>query len=116
MTFHVGQKIVCIDDRRCVTVILSRRWFEWRGRSLNLDHNLNRGDVYRVINRMALDTKSGKIIEMVWVDSARHFEYPEIGFPSFRFKPLIEHKTETDICIFKKLLPPTVPRKLETIR
>lgn len=115
MTFHIGQKIVCVNDRRCVTVVYGRRWFQWRDRSFKLDHNLNRGTIYRVTDRQALETDDGKSIEIVWVDGAQHFEEPGIGFPSFQFKPLIERKTETDISVFKKMLPPTVPRKLETI-
>lgn len=103
MTFFAGQKVVCIDDRRVVSVrVWLKNWVPI-SRWVRLDHNLNRGDVYRIVCIATMkDTANGNVVQLLHVDGAAHFEYPEIGFPSFQFRPLIEKKT--DISVFTKML------------
>jgi hypothetical protein len=100
MTFHVGQKVVCIDDKRRVA-IKRGGWFAFLRPWVRLDHNLNRGDVY-IVTRVHLLECSDGVCEVVLVDKARHFEQPEIGFPSMQFAPISEKKT--DISIFTEIL------------
>ena len=98
--FDVGQKVVCVDDR-CRVQIRRAGWFErWRS-WITLDHNLNRGDVYRVVKVEHVKTFSG-IFLTLHVDGAHHFRLRQIGFPSFQFRPLIEKKTS--IAIFTAML------------
>lgn len=103
MTFRVGQKVVCVNDKRCVS-IKRGGWFARFRSFLRLDHNLNRDHVYRVTHVCVLRADCGADMEMIRVDKARNFEAPEIGFPSFQFRPLIERETKTDISIFTTIL------------
>ncbi len=105
--FAVGQKVVCVDDRRLVLIRYTQGWFARFRSMLRVDHNLNRGHVYVVTARHVLTTVCGKQFEMICVDKARCFERPELGFPSFQFRPLIERKATTDISALKKLLTPS---------
>lgn len=107
MTFHVGQKVVCINDQRLCSISRSGWFSRWRS-SVRLNHNLNRGDIYRVTLIINMTTTSNKVVTMLHVDGARHFEY-DIGFPSFQFRPVVTRKT--DISIFTKLLTPS-PQKV----
>lgn len=104
--FHAGQKVVCVDDKRRVAVRSSFFGIPL-GRWIKLDHNLNRGDIYRIVCVTTVRSAEGYIVQTLHVDAACHFEHPEIGFPSFQFRPLIEKKTNTDISVFTKLLNPT---------
>lgn len=93
MTFSVGQKIACVDDRERVSMRLNG-WFERFRKFHRLHHNLNEGDVYTVIGVKALKCTNGEYVEVLRVHGAWHFGHPEIGFPSFQFRPLIERKAK----------------------
>lgn len=92
--FHVGQKVVCVDDYPRVNM-KRRGWFSRFRRFNRLDHNLNKDDVYTVIatGRLVDDT-TGEVFESLFVDKAWHFGHPEVGFPSFQFRPVVEQKTD----------------------
>lgn len=105
MTFHIGQRIVCVDDGIRVTLV--RRGRFWRLHREQLDHNLNRGDVYTVTGlQLVVDDISRKEFVLARLAEAWHFTDRTIGFPQFQFRPLIEKKT--DISVFTKMLTPKV--------
>jgi hypothetical protein len=109
--FQVGQKVVCVDDRR---IVLLRPPGLWRFvfRAIRLDHNLNRGDVYTVTFVTAIEDITGKAWCMLNVAEAWFFEKRDFPFPSIMFRPVIEKKTS--IAAFEKLLTPAT-RKLEEV-
>lgn len=103
MTFRVGQKVVCIDDR----CWLRGGWWMFGIKFFDhglLDHNLNHGEVYTVTKvDIQLDAR-GKEYGSIWVAEARHLKYPDIGFPQWQFRPAVERKT--DISVFTAMLTP----------
>lgn len=104
MTFHVGQKVVCIDDQVRVSARnpgIFKRFRKFR----DLHHNLNEGDIYTIT---ALGSewdviKNAEFLTLL-VDGAWHFGSRHVGFPSFQFRPVVE--TKTDISVFTKMLTP----------
>jgi hypothetical protein len=102
MSFHPGQKIVCINDSWT-----SSHWVS------ATPHRPKRGDTVR---RM-LPAGEG-LPEAVWlleiVNAPKHFfeGYHEPAFCARRFRPITERKT--DISVFKKLLEPKGSRQRET--
>jgi hypothetical protein len=111
MSFHVGQKVVCINDQPLV--VLRFLYFGFCMRKLLLDHNLNRGDIYTVVATGLIGSVNHGDVPVIWVAEATHFKHPEWGFPALQFRPVIERKT--DITIFTDLLTPTSPKKLEPV-
>jgi hypothetical protein len=104
MTFRVGQKVICVDDLPRVSARnpgIFRRFRKFR----DLDHNLNKGDVYTVTGLDSeLDVIKNERFLTLHVDGAWHFGHREIGFPSYQFRPLVEVKT--DISVFTEMLTP----------
>lgn len=111
MMFHVGQKVVCVDDG-CRVAFRRGGWFERYRAWITLDHNLNRGDVYRVVGLERVKTVDGVFLTL-HVDGARHFRLSQVGFPSFQFRPLIEKKT--NISIFTEMLNNVPLHEKETV-
>jgi hypothetical protein len=116
VNFRVGQKVVCIDDGRYISVRVARRGIR---RFLPhpftlLDHNLNRGDVYRITKiEFRNDAETAEPVPLLSVDGARHFEYPNIGFLPGQFRPVVEKKT--DISVFTDLLNPAPAKETEAV-
>lgn len=105
MSFHVGQKVVCVDDRERVSQKDCGFFGRFR-KYRRLHHNLNKGDIYPVTGvGVRRCDRSGEYYEMLLLGGAWHFGHTEIGFPSFQFRPLLERKT--DISIFTAMLTPT---------
>lgn len=103
MSFRIGQKVVCVDDRLRMHGVWQFLGVTLRDYGL-LDHNLNKGDVYTVTKVSVLSDTEGKEFVSVLVAEAKHFKFPNVGFPSWQFRPIAERKT--DIAIFTRMLTP----------
>lgn len=109
MNFHLGEKVVCVDDSMRVS---SRKggWFARFRSWVKLDHNLNRGDIYTIQGFQTwICATSGHKIDMLLLTEAWHFERREVGFPIWQFRKLVTRKT--DISIIEKLLTPSLERE-----
>lgn len=103
LEWHVGMKVVCVNDRyKCV--LIYRRWFGWRKSERIILHNLNRGDVYTVTGMDKIVLKDGRDHVGVFLAEAQHFDTggPSLSFPAQLFRPVQTRKT--DISVFTKLL------------
>ncbi len=98
MTFHVGQKVVCIDDRYTnITgkqeltkdIVYTVRW-------CGLYDHPRRGT--RLCVRVEGITRPADPVEFP--------DHPDVPFGAFRFRPAVENKT--DISIFTKMLTPKI--------
>jgi hypothetical protein len=102
--FHVGQKVVCVDDERRVAYRKPGLFARFRKFEL-LAHNLNAEEVYKVaavsIVRDVLTQREWTCLHVI---GAWHFGHRWVPFPSFQFSPVIER--ETDISIFTAMLSP----------
>ena len=94
MNFHVGQKVVCVDDGRHVSYRKSG-WFE-RWRKFNrLSHNLNRGDIYTITGIYTqVSCPDDLEYTMLSLAEAWNFDHGKIGFPAYQFRPLVTRKTD----------------------
>lgn len=95
--FHVGQKVVCVDDRSKKQAI---KWFE-----AFPEEAVIAGRIY-TIKSVHLD---GLGKEVLWLEevsraelSRRLYGDPMIGYGSWRFRPVVTRKT--DISILEALL------------
>ncbi|MGE0290387.1 MAG: hypothetical protein AB7I42_25070 [Bradyrhizobium sp.] len=93
--FHVGQKVVCVDDQG--------HHAPWRPVSTRGLDGLKRGRVYtvRAVGRYHMVA----CIWLVEIERAVDAEHPHLGEPGYapiRFRPLREKKT--DISVFKEML------------
>lgn len=112
MTFHVGQKVLCVNDSRIMTS-RKRGWFRFLDTFELLDHNLKWLEIYTVTHIGTIqDCLTGQRFDLLNVAEAVHFKFPQIGFPSYQFRPLVEKKT--DISVFTEILDreSAQPRKL----
>lgn len=105
MNFHVGQKVVCINDQNSF-----KRVGIW-------DFSVKMGEIYTIrwIGEFPFepDRKFGLGVRLVEVQ--RKPELPpweDYPYSIHRFRPLIERKT--DISIFTTLLNPANHKKLES--
>lgn len=90
MTFHVGQKVVCVDDKPRD---------DWRPTFLK------KGSIYTITWVYCVPAGSGVLLYEV------ENPYPDrLGWYSDRFRPIEERKT--DITVFQKML---TPKKLEAV-
>ena len=104
MAFHVGQKVVCIDDQpEPVGAILNG--FRIAGTGMD---GLTEGETYTVAGFDALATNAIGIEILVLAEIVRpnrglylHVE----GFRSTRFRPLV--KSEYDLTVFNEMLSPS---------
>ena len=116
VNFRIGQKVVCIDDGRYISIRVARSGilgFLPRPFTL-LDHNLNRGDIYRITKiEFRNDCETAEAVPLLLVDGARHFEFPYIGFLPGQFRPIVEKKT--DISVFTALLNPSPSKVIERV-
>jgi hypothetical protein len=92
--FHIGQKVVCVDDTDV----------DDAGASTGI-HYLRRGRLYTVSRTYVLP--SGPGVNLQEIDRPYSYE----GFRAERFRPAIEH--EADISIFTRALE-TMSGRLET--
>ena len=93
--FRVGQKVVCINSENRPGKV----WI-W-------DDAPTEGKVYTI---SALSFERGeRVVELI--ELPRHPESKLRGYAAFRFRPIVERKT--DIAIFTKLLAPTKQRAME---
>jgi hypothetical protein len=105
MNFHIGEKVVCVDDSMRVS-LRREGWFKRFRPWVKLDHNLNRGDVYLIVGiQTVMCSVSGRKADCLLVAEAWHFKRPKLGFPAFQFRKLVMRKT--DISILEKLLIPS---------
>ena len=103
MTFYVGQKVVCVDDRP------NAECLPWQ-RGEKIQH----GHVYTILR---LHSHCGDFV--CWLEEVRRSDTairewgPDVGYRIERFRPLIERKT--DISIFTEILDKanSRPRVLE---
>ncbi len=98
MTFHVGQKVVCVDD-------------EWKDVNWKyIPSRPVRGQVYTVRSVHITERTDGPEVSMLLNEITNPIvAWPKIGksegdFPAYRFRPVIERKT--DISIFTAMLTP----------
>lgn len=93
MTFHVGQKVVCVDDKN------------WGHPEPPLNWPVT-GRVYTVRGfSAAWDENGSNGLLLAEVSSGNYFDAgEEVGFKRRRFRPIVE--TKTDISIFKRMLTP----------
>lgn len=95
MTFHVGQKVVCIDDDWCVVV----------GNPANNagPHPVN-GEVH-VVSAIALVDD----VEYLYLSG-----FPaHVSYDAMAFRPIVEKKT--DISVFTALLNPSPSKVIERV-
>lgn len=115
MTFHVGQKVVCVDDNfpnNAMPTMAVRR------------PNLPRAGAIYTVRRVFIETfERGRkrelalhLYEIVNPEASWKGEdgVSEIGFVATRFRPLIERKTETGMSILRKIAD-DASKKLETV-
>lgn len=96
MAFRVGMKVTCIDD------------VFWSGRDPRCNYPV-KGDIYTIRsfdhNRPGCESPVGLRLEEI-INPI--LPYPggddETSFPPWRFRPLIERKTDTGMAILRKLL------------
>lgn len=91
MNFHVGQKVVCIDDnfsRKFVTNPVMSKIYTLR-------------EVYPFADGIGVLLDEIRNEPRQWSD-----DYGEPGFRASRFRPVVEKKT--DISIFTEMLKPRV--------
>jgi hypothetical protein len=93
-TFHIGQRVVCVDDTDV----------DDAGASTGIQY-LRRGRLYTVSRTYVL--RSGPGVNLQEIDRPYSYE----GFRAERFRPAIEH--EADISIFTRALE-TMSNLLET--
>lgn len=100
--FHIGQKVVCVDD--------SFESGEWDvGRP-----NLPRANTVYTVRATFIETWSGcapspallleEVINPVIGWSVGLPTHREIGFSSHRFRPVVEKSTDTGMAILKEIL------------
>jgi hypothetical protein len=90
MNFQVGQKVACVKNGS---------WCDNRDR-------LVLGEVY-TIRRLVVDDDGDLIFQLHEIQrspEARQFWGDDVGYAAFRFRPVVERKT--DISIFTKMLKP----------
>lgn len=85
MTFHVGQKVICVDAE------------PRHGRALNIVE----GEIYTIIGFPPADAVAPGVLLL----EAKNPRSPSYGYLAARFRPLVE--PNTDISIFKKMLLPS---------
>lgn len=96
MTFHVGQKVVCVSE------LVDPKWDE--------ETYPKKGLIYTVRGVFEFDDKPYLLLEEI-VNPRRYDQEPEeCVFWAFRFRPVTERKT--DIAIFEKMLT-DAPLELE---
>jgi hypothetical protein len=99
MTFHVGQKVVCVDDS----------WEHVPGESDGLD-GLKKGSIYTV-RKAGLTGWDGRGPCLCIVEIVRRHISPKCDDAPYwerRFRPLVER--ETDISVFTAMLKPKLER------
>jgi hypothetical protein len=111
MMFHVGQKVVCVDDRLVKDYARSAVYKEFAG---GLD-GLKSGLVYTVRASGFYTPVPG--VPVVWLSeivrpirSQADEIYGEAPFAAARFRPVVERKT--DISIFTAMLDRAPSREL----
>lgn len=110
LDWHVGMKVVCVNDNYRVSLV-TRRWFGLMKRDIRILHNLNKGDTYTITGMVKLQADGGIELVAIFVDGARHFGLPvEWPFPATLFRKIETRKT--DISIFTALLTPA-PKQTE---
>jgi hypothetical protein len=110
MTFHVGQRVVCVDaDALSVAV-------PWFRADLDMD-GLTKGRVY-TIRKIGTYSTHLADIPLVWLhEIIRPMRggiancYGEVGYAPCRFRPLIERKTDSGVAILKKIARDVTERK-----
>lgn len=85
MTFHVGQKIVCVDDG-------PSKWSGMCGKSVK------RGRIYTVLRMMDYHDGAGERLYLIEAAPSGCHD----GFNPDRFRPIVEKKT--DISLFTAML------------
>ena len=90
MAFHVGKKVVCVDFEGEAEY---RAWYP--------DVVLPERKVVYTVRKVF--ERDG--CEALLLNEIRNRDTPEAGFRSFRFRPVVERKT--DISIFQKMLTPS---------
>lgn len=99
MVFHVGQKVVCVDDGLRVKW-RKRGWFEKYRKYTYIGHNLNRGDVYTIMGIQAFKADNGTFAVLFLAEAAHSMPWRYMGFPAHQFRPV---KT-TSIEVFRQML------------
>lgn len=102
MSFHVGQKVVCINDKPREP---NTRWFGGEAPVVGQTYTIKRVYVFNGC-------------PSVWLEEvARHqrslaIHGTDVGYGAYRFRPVIERKTSIDI--FTAMLTPS-PTKREHV-
>lgn len=110
MAFHVGQKVVCVDDRRAEEMGFAlpdgRRWSAHD--SLG---GLRKGCVYTIsaVFPKGIATNDGPVVWLVEIVRAASpgwlaAGFSESAFSASRFRPVVERKTS--IAVFTAMLNP----------
>lgn len=95
MTFHVGQKVVCVDDVPPMKPgVIYLPW----------DHKIARGEVYVV--RWIGDDRDETCVRLQGV--YRNYYGADTPYFANRFRPVVERKT--NISIFTEMLTPSTPK------
>lgn len=94
MSFHVGQKVVCVDDD------LHDEWHHGSPDVPLVTEHIRRGQIYIVRRTMF------RKMPLIWLCgiNRKTVEWFDSGFHASRFRPITERKT--DIEIFRRLLVP----------
>lgn len=95
MSFHVGQRVVCIDD----------------GPGLNPIGPLCKGQIYTIrgFSNDPRDPELGVYLEEIL--NLHPFHGVEINYRASRFRPVIERSTETGMAILRKVADDAAKRK-----
>lgn len=89
MTFRVGQKVVCVDDGIKPDWPAYLRNAEWRGDAPVV------GQVYTIIRIIA--SNDGDVLHLAEIrrsDTARLEWGYDVGYGAWRFRPIVERKTD----------------------
>lgn len=102
MAFHVGQKVVCVNNGNSLNTP-NAKWRDGERPAI--------GAVYTVrsIHLHEIGGQTLWLNEICRCDEAVREYGPSVGYGSYRFRPVIERKT--DISIFTEMLTPKVKER-----
>lgn len=103
MSFHVGQKVVCVDPST----------LSGGGLPFSPEEAPIKGQIYTV-HRCFIDDDGDKVLHLVEIardEVSREMWGPDAGYGAFRFRPLITRSTETGMAILRKVADDAAKRQ-----
>ena len=95
MSFHVGQKVVCVDSDSRHGINDGCRWLP--GEEIHV------GQIY-TISRLWVDAKGYLVVDLFEKKRVQGWWPYEVGYMRERFRPLVTKSTETGMAILREIL------------